>query len=95
MIEKGDGMSRRDKLLAAMKNNPKDVSFESLRRFLTGVGCTCRQGASGGSHYVFTHPATPTKHITIPKARPVKSIYVKRALAWIEEIKEAIDNGTV
>ena len=44
-------MSRKDKLLKAIKNNPKDVRFEDLKKLLISYGYEANN--SGGSHWVF------------------------------------------
>ena len=44
-------MSKKDKLLKAMKNNPKDVPFEDIKKLLESYGYVCHN--SGGSHFVF------------------------------------------
>lgn len=85
-------MSRRAKLLAAARNNPRDVSFEDLRKLLEDAGCVCRQSSSGGSHYVFTHSVVQ-KQLSIPRSRPVKKVYVDIALRWIDEIEEVNRSG--
>lgn len=74
-----------------MKNNPKDISFNEIDSLLSWHGCTRRQPRSGSSHYFYTHPAI-SGTLTIPYARPIKAIYVKKALKMIEEIKEALTN---
>jgi hypothetical protein len=84
-------LSSREKLIEAMKINPKDVSFEEINALLIHSGCTRRQPRSGSSHYFYTHPAI-SEPVNIPKARPIKAIYVKRALRMIDEIKEALAN---
>ena len=45
------GMSKKDKLIQAMKNNPKNVPFEDIRKLLEDAGYVCHN--SGGSHFVF------------------------------------------
>lgn len=76
----------------AMRNNPKDVAFEELKSLLCYYGCSVRQKSRGSSHYTFSHPAI-LYALTIPKDRPVKAIYVKRALVMIDEIKEVDTDG--
>ncbi len=85
-------MSRREKLITAMRNNPKGVAFAELKSLLCYYGCSVRQKSRGSSHYTFTHPAIPYA-LTIPKDRPVKAVYVKRALAMIDEIEEVDTDG--
>jgi len=74
-------MSKKDKLIKTMKNNPKDVSFEEIKRLLENNGYTCHN--SGSSHFVFRKENSP--HITIPYNKPIKAIYVKQVLAILGE----------
>lgn len=74
-----------------MRNNPKDVPFEELNNLLIHYGCQVRQPNKGSSHYYYTHPAA-TEPLSIPRDRPIKAVYVKRALRMIDEIKEDLEN---
>lgn len=67
-----------------MRNNPRDIRFEQLQNLLLYYGFTER--CNGTSHYIFTHPKA--EPVPIPYNRPVKAIYVIRALRAIDEIKE-------
>lgn len=94
MVRKGniigsESLGKREKLIEKMNNNPKDVPFEDINNLLTHYGCQVRQPKSGSSHYIYTHPAA-SEPLTIPKRRPIKAIYVKKALQMIDEIKEAL-----
>ncbi|WP_003545742.1 hypothetical protein [Desulfotomaculum nigrificans] len=80
-------LSKISKLYAQIVNNPKNVKFETLDRFLKQYGFVCRQPSGGSSHYNYYHPELPDI-LTIPYARPIKAIYVKKAIAAIEKIKE-------
>lgn len=72
-------MSKKKKLLKGIKNNPKDVSFEDLRKLLVSYGYTPHN--SGGSHWVFTKEGCPDE--VVPRKKPVKAYYVIRALKSI------------
>lgn len=78
-------MTRFDKLYNQIVNNPKDVKFEDLDKLLTRAGFECRQPRSGSSHYTYHHPKL-IEVLSIPKARPIKAIYVKKAIAAIESV---------
>ena len=69
-------MSKKDKLLQAMRNNPKDVRFEDLKKFLISQGYEAHN--TGGSHWVFRKEGYPDE--VIPYRKPVKAYYVIRAL---------------
>ncbi len=49
-----------------------------------GVFCTPPRG--GGSHFKIAHPAMVEK-LTIPFNRPVKPIYIKRLVAFLDAVK--------
>ena len=74
-------MSKKDKLIDVIKNNPKNVKFEDLKKILLHIGYKAIN--RGGSHYVFTKKDRTS--LTIPYKRPVKIIYVKQVIQIIEE----------
>lgn len=79
-------MSRRDKLLEKIRNNPKAVRFEDLDRLLTFFGFERRQRRGGSSHYVYFR-----RPYVFPVARHKPHIHfktVKDALSIIDEILE-------
>ena len=78
-------MSKSEKLLARIRNDPKNVSFEDLDKILIQFGFTCRQPKGGSSHHVYTFGDYPP--ITVPFKRPhVKQIYVKKVLELLDQI---------
>ena len=74
-------MSKKEKLLKAMKNNPKDIAFDDIKKLLEDYGYTCHSG--GGSHFVFR--MENSEHIVIPYHKPIKAIYVKHVLEILGE----------
>jgi len=74
-------MSRKDKLIDAIKNNPKNVRFQDLRKILESIGYIAVN--NGGSHFVFTKDNAIS--LTIPYKKPVKVVYVKQVIKIIEE----------
>lgn len=68
-------MSKREKLLKELENNPKDVRFETLKKLLESEGW--KVSNNGSSHWQFRKES---RKITIPYKRPVKPVYVKMAL---------------
>ena len=70
-------MSKRDKLLYKLKNNPNNVKFETLQNLLLHLGFRERQPKGGSSHYTYTYE---DYIITIPKHKPVNKIYVRKVL---------------
>lgn len=74
-------MSKNDKELQKIKQNPKNVSFNTLKKILENRGYKAYN--TGGSHFVFRKE---NEHIiTIPFKNPVKAIYVKLVLKALKE----------
>lgn len=74
-------MNKQQKVLALIKNNPKNIDFNALKKLLEKSGYQCIN--TGGSHFVFRKQNHPS--ITIPFKRPIKIIYVKKVLAILEK----------
>ncbi|MFV0482092.1 MAG: type II toxin-antitoxin system HicA family toxin [Campylobacteraceae bacterium] len=74
-------MSKYDKLLEKIKNNPKNIDFDTIKKLLEKNGYECFN--TGGSHYVFRKKSKES--IAIPYNKPIKAIYVKQVLKVLEE----------
>lgn len=71
-------MTKRDKRVKKLFQNPKTVPFQELDRVLEDFGFKKRQPGSGSSHYVYTRGNI---QMSVPFRRPfVKEVYVKRVL---------------
>ena len=80
-------MSKRQKRLERIRQQPNNVSLDDLRRVLEDYGFEYRQTV--GSHYTFSYVVGgQTKLFVVPFRRPVKPVYVKRALKLIDRIIE-------
>jgi len=78
-------MTKRDKRLQKMRQNPKNVSFEDLKSVLEDFGFDLVR--SSGSHHSFNVTiAGEPRLFVVPYQRPVKSVYVREALQLIDEI---------
>ena len=74
-------MSKREKRLRKIFQNPKTVSFKELDTVLKSFRFEVRQPRSGSSHYIYTKGDI---QISVPFRRPyVKEVYVKRVLELI------------
>ncbi|MDP3047287.1 MAG: type II toxin-antitoxin system HicA family toxin [Chloroflexota bacterium] len=74
-------MTQREKLLRKLRNNPRNVSFETLDTLLKAYGFEMRAGA--GSHR--TYRRSNCAHVlTIPHATPLDTRYVKLAIQFID-----------
>jgi hypothetical protein len=85
IISLGSGeMTKKEKLLEKIRNNPKTVRFGELDLVLRDVGFECRQPSGGSSHYTYI---IKDKTLTVPFKRPyVKVIYVKMAIKILDEL---------
>ena len=76
-------MSKLDKLITKLKNNPKDVKIETIKKIADNYGLTYSLGK--GDHLNIKHPKIDYI-LTIPAHRPIKPIYIKKLLSMIEEL---------
>lgn len=74
-------MSKREKLLKELENNPKDVRFETLRNLLESVDYEMFN--KGSSHFQFRKVGRDL--ITIPFKRPIKPVYVKMVIKAVKD----------
>lgn len=77
-------MSKADKTLDRMRNNPRDCRIESLEAVAARFGITVRKPA--GSHVVFQHEESVIS-VTVPAHRPIKPVYVKQFLALVDDVR--------
>lgn len=79
-------MTKRDKRVRKLFQNPRTVPFKELDRVLKDFGFECRQPGSGSSHYVYTKGQV---QMSVPFRRPyVLEVYVKRVLELLGESDE-------
>ena len=83
-IKQGVGaLSKLEKLLLKIKNNPKQVRFEELDKILTRAGFIKRQSSKGTSHYVYKKGELK---ISIPYRQPhILETYVIQAIKLLEK----------
>ena len=75
-------MTKREKRLQKLRQNPRNVSLDEIRQVLEGEGFEIDHVT--GSHHVFRAEADgEALTVVIPFARPIKQIYVKQALEAI------------
>lgn len=81
-------MSKREKIVEKMRRNPQgDWRIEDLQTLAEAYGLEWVH--DGGSHVVFR--LVGWEHLTVPARRPIKPIYVKRLLAYIDTIAEEVE----
>ncbi|MBR3746374.1 MAG: type II toxin-antitoxin system HicA family toxin [Selenomonadaceae bacterium] len=72
-------MSKLEKLLQRIRNNPKTVRFEEIEKLLLRHGFIESQSGGGSSHYIFKRDET---FITIPRhGKFVNEVYILKAIA--------------
>ena len=78
-------MARADKLLAAMRANPRgDWHVGQVERVCRRYGLTCAP-PKRGDHDKVSHPSLP-EILTIPARRPIKPVYIRRFVAIIDAV---------
>ena len=82
---------KKDKQLQQIKNNPTDISFREIEKILINAGFTKRGPGKGSSHFTFTKGS---HRITIPYAKPIGKIYIKKTTELIESISKEEANVT-
>lgn len=71
-------MTKREKRIKKIFQNPKNVSLKELDQVLRGFKFEMRQPKSGSSHYIYSKGEV---QISVPFKRPyIREVYVKRVL---------------
>ena len=79
-------MSKWDKLLLRVKFLSKDLRFDELQKVLESYGYKMRTPKGGSSHCTFFRDGD--KSITIPRQKPIKTVYVKLVRDVVETEEE-------
>jgi hypothetical protein len=82
-------MSRADKLLEEMRANPRDWRIEDVASLCKAEGIACTPPRKG-SHYKVKH-AQVARILTVPASRPIKPVYVRALVAFVDEVREKSD----
>ena len=77
-------MSKQEKLLQQIRNNPKNVRFETIRKILFDYAFIETTPKSGSSHYTYHRGIY---RITVPKNNPVNSVYIKQIIKIIDNLE--------
>jgi len=78
-------LGKRDKQLQAIRNNPKNVKFETIQNILLTNGFAETAPSGGSSHYTYSKGSY---RVTVVKDKPVNSIYIKKAIHIIDLLEE-------
>src|SRR5262249_33173432 len=81
-------MSQAEKRLEAMRRNPAaDWRIADVETVCGGLGIDCTPPAHG-SHYTVSH-ASQRAILTIPARRPIKPVYIRALLHYIDAVQGA------
>lgn len=70
-----------------MRDNPRgDWKIEDVIAVCREAGVRCDPPRAGGSHYKVSYPGKATI-LTVPFKRPIKPIYIRKLVAFIEEVQ--------
>ena len=75
------------KLLDRMRNNPRDWRIDDIVAVCRSYGIACTPPGKG-SHYKVKH-GSMAEILTIPAHRPIKPIYVRELVRFIDKVLEA------
>jgi hypothetical protein len=76
------------KLLKKMRNNPyADWRIDQVQSVCEAFGVDCCK-PKASSHYGVSHE-TQVQHLTIPAARPIKPIYIRRLVSFVDRVIDA------
>ena len=82
-------MTKLDKVLARMRNNPRDDwSIDDLKSLADRFEIDHRQ--PGTSHVTFS--VAGLEPVTVPAHKPIKSIYIIRFLGLLDRVEAAQSN---
>lgn len=76
-------MSKVEKQLERMRNNPRDWRIEDLQAIADRLGIAYRQ--PGSSHVTFR--SRLGGKLTVPAHKPIKPIYIKQFLVLIDNLE--------
>jgi hypothetical protein len=76
-------------LLDRMRGNPAaDWTMNDVEKICGEHGIRCTPPTGGGSHYKLSHRSR-REILTIPRARPVKPVYIRKLVRFIEALGRA------
>lgn len=78
-------MARADKMLEAMRANPRDWRIEHVATLCSGFDIAC-MAPRKGSHYKVTHHTIATI-LTIPAHRPIKPVYIRELVSFVDTVR--------
>jgi len=83
-------MTKLEKKIRRLKENPKGISSNELSKLLLSLGFVERAGK--GSHKCFKHPEIPGAPLIVPFQNPLLKTYVKKAYNVIQQLIDRYDD---
>jgi hypothetical protein len=78
-------------ILDRMRANPAaDWNIGDIEQICRQHGIRCKPPSGGGSHWKVSDP-TQREILTIPHRRPIKVVYIRRLVRFIEAVIDARD----
>ena len=85
-------MAKLDKLLEKMRQNPRDWSIADVETLCGGFDIRCEKPRGGGSHYGVADK-TQEEILTVPFDRPIKQVYIKKLVAFVDRVQAAREDA--
>lgn len=82
-------MNKAANRLIGMRQNPHDWGIGDVESVCKEYGISC-SSPKRGSHYKVSHPSEH-RILTIPAKRPIKAIYIRRLVTFINNVREDDD----
>ena len=74
-------------MLARMRANPRDWRIEDVEALCRSFGLEFDRPPAG-SHYGVSDP-TQVAHLTVPFARPIKPVYIRHLVRFVDAVLAA------
>ena len=84
-------MAKKDKLLERMRRNPRDWSVSDIETLCNAFDIAC-DAPKRGSHYGVSD-VTQEPILTVPFDRPIKPVYIKKLVAFVDAVQTARENA--
>lgn len=76
------------KRLERMRANPQgDWAIRDVEALCREHGVACEAPRGGSSHYKVSHPSQ-IEILTVPFKRPIKPIYIRRLVAFVDAVEK-------
>ncbi len=80
-------MTKKEKLLERISNNPKDVQFGEVQKLLKDAGFNERQPKDGSSHYIYYHELLDRIVVLTKATKRLPEYQVKDALRSLQRLE--------